>query len=92
MPLPDLVQLDFDAQGVAGFDLALEADLVDPGEERQLVPVLLGGEDGHAADLGHRLDDQHAWHDRVAGEMPLEERLVDGHLLDADGAVGGSTR
>src|SRR5437762_9205081 len=36
----------------------------------------------HASDLRHRLDDQHARHDRVAWEMSLEKRLVDGDVLE----------
>ena len=34
-----------------------------------------------------RLDDQHARHDRLLGEMAREMRLVDGHVLDADGRI-----
>ena len=37
----------------------------------------------HAAHLRHRLDDQHARHDRMPGKVPLEERLVDRDVLDA---------
>ncbi len=35
----------------------------------------------HAAGLRHRLDDEHARHDRLAREMTLEERFVDGDVL-----------
>src|SRR3546814_8425114 len=35
-----------------------------------------------AGGLGHRFHDQHAGHDRPAGEMPLEETLVDRNRLD----------
>ena len=38
------MQLDLDAKGVARFDLPFEADVVDTGEERELVVVFLGGE------------------------------------------------
>src|SRR5205814_1417619 len=38
----------------------------------------------HAPDLCHRLDDEHPGHDRMSRKMPLEERLVDRHVLDAD--------
>ena len=31
--------------------------------------------------LRHGLDDEHAGHDRNAGEMPLEERFVEGKIL-----------
>ena len=36
-----------------------------------------------AAHLRHRLEDEHRRHDRVPGEMALEERLVDGDVLHA---------
>src|SRR5581483_1287027 len=39
--------------------------------------------------LSQPLDDQNARHDRELGEVPLEERLVDGDALDADGADVG---
>ena len=38
----------------------------------------------HAAGLGDRLDDQHARHHRMAGEVADEEGLVHRHALDAD--------
>jgi hypothetical protein len=37
--------------------------------------------------LRQPFDDEHPRHDRELREMPLEERLVDGHALDADGAL-----
>ena len=45
----------------------------------------------HPAGLAQRLDDQHARHHRIAGEVALEERLVDGHALDADDRGGGDS-
>ena len=36
------------------------------------------------AGLRHALDHQHAGENRIAGKMPLELRLIDGHVLDAD--------
>ena len=35
--------------------------------------------------MGHRLDDQHARHDRGIRVVALEKRLVVGDVLDADG-------
>jgi hypothetical protein len=35
-----------------------------------------------ARGLRHGFDHQHAGHHRVAGEMALEEGLVDGHVLE----------
>src|SRR3972149_4298891 len=40
--------------------------------------------------LRHRLDEQNAGHDRLAREMALEVRLVDGNVLDPDGAGAGN--
>ena len=34
-----------------------------------------------AGGLGHRLDDQHAGHDRMLREVAIEERLVDADIL-----------
>jgi hypothetical protein len=39
----------------------------------------------HGRGLRHALDDQHARHHRVLREVALEEVLVDGDVLDADG-------
>ncbi len=41
--------------------------------------------DHHRRRLRHRLDDGDAGHDRRAGEMALEMRLVEGDVLDAGG-------
>jgi hypothetical protein len=43
-----------------------------------------------AAGLGQRFDDQHARHDRLAGEMPLEERFVYGHVFERAPARAGA--
>ena len=45
-----------------------------------------------AGGLRHGLDDQHARHHRVTREMALEERLVDGHVLDAGADSSPSSR
>src|SRR5262249_7734056 len=50
-------------------DDALEADVVDAGEERELALILRLREHGDGAALSERLDHLHAGHDRVAGEM-----------------------
>ena len=61
-----------------------EAGVVDPAEVHQFaLGVLDAAQQQNAAGLGHGLDDQHRRHDGVAREMPLEEGLVDGHVLDA---------
>ena len=40
------------------------------------------------AGLRHGFNHQHAGHDGVAGEMPLEERLVEGDILDGNQTLG----
>ena len=42
---------------VAGDHLALEAGVMDPAQKGQLALVLRQGQDGHAAHLGHGLDE-----------------------------------
>ena len=52
-----------------------------------LCPVRHLLEHQHAGHLRHGFDDQHAGHHRKVGKVPLEERLVHRHVLDADDAV-----
>src|SRR5262249_45665268 len=54
---------------VARADDALEAHVVDAGEEREPAVFLRLREHGDGAALRKRLDHLHAGHDRVAGEM-----------------------
>ena len=70
-----------------GLTWRLKRTLSIPAKSASLSRYSSSREDGDAADLSHRLDDEHARHHRVAGEVALEEGLVDRHLLDADGAV-----
>ena len=79
----ELLHRDLEAERVAGRDDALEAALVDAGEQPDPVAEarLLGDVDGHR--LGQRLDLEHAGHDRQAREVALEEPLGRGHGLDA---------
>jgi hypothetical protein len=66
----------------------LEAALVDRGEEAEPIAEarLLGHVDAHR--LGQSLDLEHARHDRLAGEVALEEPLGGGHGLEADDPLG----
>ena len=83
--------LGLERDRVAGLADALEADLVDAGEEADLVAARrsLGGRQrlvgrsvrpgagrGDRRRLRQRLDDEHAGHDRVAGEVPREPPVV----------------
>ena len=65
-------------QHVAGPHDALEANVVDAGEERELARVLGLREHRHRAALGERLDHLHARHDRVAGKVACAILVRDG--------------
>ena len=60
---------------------------MDPAQKGQLALVLRQGQDGHAAHLGHGLDEQNAGHDVLLGEVALEKGLVDGDAFDAPGPL-----
>ena len=83
---PDPLEDACEFQLVSGLDEPLEANVVDAGEEGQPAPVLLLGEDGDRARLGHGFDDQDPRHDRPAGKMPREVPLVLAHGLARDGS------
>ena len=79
-----------EAQRVAGQDRALEAAVVDAGEEAELAAVLVGSDrTATARGLGQRLDHEHTGHDRATGEVTGELRLVGGDLLDRHRALAG---
>src|SRR5690606_12696860 len=66
-----------------------ELRLVDPHEIDDLrIVILAEARDAkRAGRLCQSLDDQHAGHDRKLRKVPLEERLVDRDVLDADAAL-----
>src|SRR5690606_37814633 len=66
-----------------------ELGLVDPHEIDDLgIVVLAEARDAkRAGGLRQAFDDQHAGHDRELRKVPLEERLVDRNVLDADAAL-----
>ena len=70
--------LGLEAQRVAGLHDALEAHLVDAGEEADLAAraAARSSRGGDGGRLGERLDDEHAGHDGVAGEVPGEPEVV----------------
>jgi glycerol-3-phosphate dehydrogenase (NAD(P)+) len=78
--------LDFEPQGVARLDLALEAHAVDAGEKGHLATMLFHAEQRHRANLCQCFDNEHARHYRVIGEVTLKEWLVHGDVLDANRA------
>ena len=56
--------------------------MVHTQEHRQFTRVLQSLCKQQAGDLGHRLDDQDAGHNRRAGKMALEKLLVDADVFD----------
>ncbi len=64
-------------QRVSGTHDALEAHVVDAGEESQLAAILLLREHRDRTALGERLDHLHPGHDRVAGEVSRTVQLGD---------------
>src|SRR5262249_48827763 len=81
-----LVDLTGEDEHVAWLDHALEAAVVDPGEEGDLAAVLLLDEHGNGSGLRHRLDDQNAGHHRPAGEVTREPRILGSDLASGDDA------
>ena len=79
------LELALERELVAGPDDALEAHVVDPGEERELPAVLLLREHRNGAALRERLDHLHARHDRVPGKV--SGAVVVGDALARDDAV-----
>ena len=79
----EMEQVELETYLISGDYRTAELDVVDPHEVDDLVlGVLHRSHQQHPTDLSHRLDDQDAWHDGMLGEMALEERLVDSHVLD----------
>ena len=64
--------------GIAGHDGAAEPGLVDGHEidERRLLELLEMAHAERAGGLRHALDEEHAGHDGIAGEVALEIGLV----------------
>ena len=76
-----------DEERVAGEDRPAELHLVRTHEVADL-PAVLGLAHHHdGCDLGHGLHLKDAGHDRMSGEMSLEEGFVDRHAFDADRLV-----
>src|SRR5262245_7291850 len=74
---------DVELELVAGDDRLFEARVVDADVvvDRILDLVRAVGKREHARGLRHRLQDQHPGHDRTAGKMTLEVRLVGRDVL-----------
>ena len=72
-----------DAQLISGHHRAAELGLLNARKDRQLllaVRNLVHHDDGPG--LCHRLNHQHAGHDRIVGKVALKKGLVHGHILD----------
>ena len=72
-----------------GSHLAAEPHAVDAAEQRELAGVARLEQHRDGADLGERLDHQHAGQRRPAREVPGEERLVAGEVPAAGGRLAG---
>jgi hypothetical protein len=83
----DLTDLNFEPQGIAGANWSLETHPIDASEEGCFVPILRVAEEGNGTDLGQCFDDEYTRHHRISGKVTDEERLVDRHIFDADGAL-----
>jgi hypothetical protein len=78
----------FHHERIAWSDGATKARVINPAEEDEFfITVLKLAERINGSHLGHRFNDKHAGHDGRSRKMALEERLVDGDLLDADDAL-----
>src|ERR1700712_5641508 len=87
---PYLDYRDLEPQLVARQDGAPEAHAIDPGKvDDFFLRMFKSSHHEHPAHLRHRLDDEHARHDRVARKVAAKERLVDGDVLDADNPCPG---
>ena len=82
------LEVAFERQLVARAHDALEANVVDAGEEGDPATVLLLAEHRDRAGLGERLDHLHAGHDRVPGKVARAVLLRD--ELEGDDAAAGT--
>src|SRR5680860_1839513 len=74
-------EFDLEPQRLAGDHLPFETDVVHRRTKDDLATVLLEREYGYSAGLGESLDLQHAWEDRVTGEVPPKDVLLAGQGL-----------
>lgn len=77
----------FDEEGVAGGDGFAPFDFVGAEEVADFADVFGKAEDEDGSGLGHGFELEDARHDGVAGEVALEEVLVEGEVFD--GGAGG---
>src|SRR5882762_7137574 len=70
----------FQNELIAGDDRVAHLDFIHAKENSKLAGVLQLLTEQEAAELGHRLDDQNAGHDRRAGVMALEKDVVEGDV------------
>src|SRR5687768_2883147 len=85
---PNLQYLDLETNLIARGDGTPPLHAVHRHEvDDLLLDVLDRVHDEETTHLRHRLDDEHARHDRMTGVVALKERLVDSDVLDADNAL-----
>src|SRR5438067_6386647 len=80
-----LHELDLRDQGITRNHRPPEAHLVHPGKVGQLALVAGHRKQDHSPHLGHRLQQQHPRHHRMARKMTLKETLVQRHVLQTHG-------
>jgi len=82
------LHLHLNAHLVAGAHGTPKLRAVDPGEHHHfVVAVFYFREQQRAPGLCNGLYNQHAWHDGQARKMSIEERFVDGDILDGHYAL-----
>src|SRR6266566_2325873 len=73
---------------IAGDNSATKTDFVETGEHEETARARPRfAESENRARLRERLDDEDAGHHRMLREMPGEERLVEGYVLEGDDAA-----
>ena len=86
----DLFDDRFGYKLVSRADGGTETDFVHACKHGNEAPIFFGILESNAADLCHGFTDKSARHDRVAGEMSLKKRFVDGDGFHSDGIIHGN--
>ena len=85
----DPFRCHFQTELIAGHNWPAELDLVHRCKHCHSSRAIHGRRDQDASSLGHRLDDEDAWHDRPSWPVPLKEWLVGAHILDRHDGLAG---
>lgn len=79
----------FDEEGVAWSDGLAPFHFVGRHEVADFALVLRDAKDEHAGGLGHGFELEDTGHDRVTGEVTLEEVFIEGEVLDRGAGLVG---